>query len=539
MSGIQEIISKINHLGIEMQLCEDDLKLRAQPGILTKELLSEIRAYKSDIKEYLTIKAGLLLDDRKFIIEQKQMEYYEVTYLQKLAYYTYIIKGEFIFNLNFMMDFLCLDFKILEKVMNEIIRRHESLRSVYRMINGEIKQKIFSIEEFKFEIDYINLIEVEDNPVTLDSMHNSFLAKSFNYEDGPLFDLKVFEFSGNNFVLLFVIPHANADSTSLQILESEIKTLYDYFEKNEDSPLVPSIWQSRHFAQWNNLLLRSEIGESCKSFYHNRIQASLTKERINQSVVKINQKTYIEELTEDINRFAPDKNKDQFRDAFGILGKLTPGKGRKYVFYIDADLLLNIRTLATEIGSSTGITLIASFSVFMFLAFGKKCQRIDVPITLRVHEEFENVVGWLAGGFILDYEVNDRKTIKEFILDIMSVIDETSNYRYYSLERLLLDFDMTLNSFISAHMNLVDMSYKDGIKNYDTFHLEREIGVSFDLTFYICEYTNGIECNIFYNKEVYSPAIIEDKFGKYISLLKFMIGHTDHLLYDIPLLVPN
>jgi amino acid adenylation domain-containing protein len=124
-----------------------------------------------------------------------------------------------------------LDLTALRAALTEVVRRHESLRTVFRAPEGMPLQVI--------------LPEVAvDAPVTevaaaaVDTELRAIARLPFDLATGPLFRFAVLRLAGDHHVLGITVHHIIADSWSFGVLFAELGALYDAFRAGKPSPLT-------------------------------------------------------------------------------------------------------------------------------------------------------------------------------------------------------------------------------------------------------------------------------------------------------------
>merc|ERR1712178_271776 len=130
-----------------------------------------------------------------------------------------------------------LNLNILKKGLNEIIRRHEILRTVFIVIKGDAKQKIISDITLDMPlIDVQNLSKREQEKEIKTNIKYQAL-QPFNLEKTPLLRSVIFQRDKEDYVLLFTVHHIIADYWSMRVLIQELALIYQAFSQQKPSPL--------------------------------------------------------------------------------------------------------------------------------------------------------------------------------------------------------------------------------------------------------------------------------------------------------------
>ena len=150
---------------------------------------------------------------------------------------------------------------ILERVLVEMVRRHQSLRTCFPMIDGQIIAKEYN---GPVVLDIVDLTGVPEKQQTtlLRSILVDHQALPFNIEDGPLYRFKLFLLGPNLQALSVKIHHITTDGWSINIFFREVGALYTALMeqpgRDERNILPPVPLQYRDFVAWQNRFMESE-----------------------------------------------------------------------------------------------------------------------------------------------------------------------------------------------------------------------------------------------------------------------------------------
>lgn len=190
----------------------------------------------------------------------KQKDFYPLSSAQKRIYYASVIDNDSVlYNIagGIIVD-QKLDVALLEKCFNQLIERHEILRTHFNITNDEIVQIIEEKVEFHLTIEN----EIPDN---LNDVYNDFV-KPFDLSKAPLFRAKIVSLENNKMLLLLDMHHIISDGTSLSILLQELCDLYN------EKPLVEKQIDYKDFTLWEKEQFEKEEFKNAKDFWVNQYQ---------------------------------------------------------------------------------------------------------------------------------------------------------------------------------------------------------------------------------------------------------------------------
>ena len=159
--------------------------------------------------------------------------------------------GTVAYNLTAGLRFLGdLNVAALEQAFNEIVRRHESLRTSFASVDGKPVQVISPSHEFV--IDKASVIELpeEEREAAARQLSLEEFRKPFDLAHAPLLRVSLIEIKETEHILLLAIHHIISDGWSLGVLVREVSELYDVFATGRPSPLDELPIQYADFAVW-------------------------------------------------------------------------------------------------------------------------------------------------------------------------------------------------------------------------------------------------------------------------------------------------
>ncbi|MDB9513954.1 condensation domain-containing protein, partial [Kamptonema animale CS-326] len=165
-----------------------------------------------------------------------------------------------------------LNLTALEQAFNEIVRRHEILRTTFVMVEGQLSQIIASELTVSLpKVDLQNLpLTQQETTVKQRAIAESQLP--FNLQKGPLLRVKLLQLGTAEYVLLLNFHHIVADGWSIAVLISELTSLYKAFAKNQLSSLPELPLQYADFAEWQHQWLQGEVLETELAYWRQNLK---------------------------------------------------------------------------------------------------------------------------------------------------------------------------------------------------------------------------------------------------------------------------
>jgi tyrocidine synthetase-3 len=418
------------------------------------------------------------------IARQPEQPFYEMSYSQKrLWFINKRYPGNTSFNMPARMTlYEPVDEKIVREVLEQLMQRHESLRTSFKEIDREPVQVVETFNGTRLNYEFIDL-SLEDE-VERKSRCDQLLMEEysciFNLEDAPLFKAKLIKCKEEEYELLINMHHIISDGWSVEILKEEFNTLFNAYQKGATCKLETLRIQYRDYAVWHNRLLASEEKvEKAEKFWKNYLSGTLP-------------------------------GLDLPYDFSPGLGTIRDKKSSAYCFTIDESTTQALRSFSGEQKVSIFMVLLASFNILLSQVTGQEEILLAVPAAAREHWELKNIIGMFVNTLILRTRVNMDIPFCDFFRAVQADFFNVLEYQGYPLELVFSRLKMKYPP-ISVFFNMVnfDIGHKEKLTGLNTSHIEEVQESKFDIHCYLTEYKNVIQVSCHYFKDLFMFESIE------------------------------
>jgi acyl-CoA synthetase (AMP-forming)/AMP-acid ligase II len=142
------------------------------------------------------------------------------------------------------------DMAVLERSINEIVRRHEILRTTFAVVDGRLVQVIAPHVTVPLIYDDLHALTESKKKTVGYRLVQEEVLHSFDLAQGPLFRTRLVRLADGQHLLLITMHQVIGDGWSLGVLGEELAALYDAFSARQASPLAPLSIQYADFASW-------------------------------------------------------------------------------------------------------------------------------------------------------------------------------------------------------------------------------------------------------------------------------------------------
>lgn len=452
-------------------------------------------------------------------------EYYPQSSAQKRLYFLSQLNLEdTVYNIQ-MMDIYCKGFEKdrLEESFKELIRRHESLRTSFHMIEGEALQKICDFEEVEqqFEIEYYEADEDgkihEWEPGATEAVSElvgkdfqdiiKAFVRPFDLSHAPLLRVGFINIHKTTKILLLDMHHIIADGMSLEIIATELWNIYD------GDHLPPLRLQYKDYSEW----LNSE----------NRAVA--VQEQENHWLKEFAGEIPLINLPTDYQR----------PSALSFEGDIVQ-------FDIDKEKTILLNNIAQEHAETLYMVLFAAYIVLLSKITGQEDIVVGNLVAGRGHADLQHIVGMFINTLAIRNYPKGEKTFEEFLLEVRLNVFAAFENQDYPFEQLvskvasreesgrnpLFDVAFGLESNVDPTGYLMEVAIPDKSKPYD-FGTKNS---KFDMTFGCVESGNGMECSIEFKTILFKRETIQRFTGYLKRIVDEVCSNTRQKLWEIDIM---
>ncbi|HEX8271925.1 MAG TPA: condensation domain-containing protein, partial [Longimicrobiaceae bacterium] len=191
---------------------------------------------------------------------------------QRLWFIDQLEPGSATYNMPFPLRLRgSLDVGALEGALAELVRRHESLRTVFGMVDGEPVQVIQPAGERRLEVVDLRDGAEDEREAEARRLVGDDARHPFDLARGPLLRTTLLRLDEAEWVLLVNMHHVVSDGWSMGVLTREVSALYGAFSEGRPSPLPELEVQYADYAAWQRAWLVGETLERQIAYWKERL----------------------------------------------------------------------------------------------------------------------------------------------------------------------------------------------------------------------------------------------------------------------------
>nr|WP_314464361.1 non-ribosomal peptide synthase/polyketide synthase [uncultured Clostridium sp.] len=370
----------------------------------------------------------------------------------------------------------------VEEVMNELVKRHEILRTSFHIVEDEVVQRIH--DDIKFAVEYEEMYGAGE--AEIEKQVKAFV-RPFDLSKAPLIRIGLIKTEERKSVFMIDMHHIISDGTSLTIFTSEFIKLY-YGESLSELKL-----QYKDYASWEREWLHSADMKKQENYWKETLSGELP----------------VLEIPTDFER-----------------PEIQKYEGGSVDITIDPGLTDEIRKLGNAHGATLYMTLLSAYHILISKYSGQNDIIIGAPIAGRSHADLQDMIGLFINTLVLRSDTSNQCTYEDFLEETKTGVLKAFENQDYPLDILIetLDFkrDISRNPLFNTMFVLQNMDQKQSTMKdlkFKPYEFSKTVS-KLDFSLIAVESDLGIELSMEYSTSLFSQGTIERMLQHYVQILR-------------------
>jgi amino acid adenylation domain-containing protein len=514
-----DFLAYLQSLEIQLVIEDDRLRCIAPAGVLTPELRAVLADRKTELLAFLqptqsqTAELSLKPTPREPHLPLSFAQ-------QRLWFLHQLTPDNPFYNIPAAIRLRGeLDIAALERSFNEIVRRHEALRTNFGQINQQPVQKIIPEASFSLPVIDLQSVPEQDREGMTKHLSTAEARRSFDLSADPLLRVCLLQFSATDFVLLLTLHHIVADGWSLGVLIRELTVLYTASIQGTPASLPTLPIQYADFAAWQRQWLQGEVLTEQLAYWRNQLH----------------------EMP------GLDLPCDRPRPA------MPSYRGATEPIQLSHDLTVALEALSQQENVSLFMTLLAAFQTLLYRHTGQEDITVGSPIANRHHSELEGLIGFFVNSLTMRTDLSGNPTFRSLLQRVREVALGAYAHQDLPFEKLVEELDPERDLSRNPLFQVVFALQNAPIEPLELPGLRLEPlpfdagTVRFDLEFHLWERhhglsqlwqteSEGLSGFVAYSTDLFDRSTIVRMLEQFQTLLAGIVIQPDTRLSDLPLL---
>jgi amino acid adenylation domain-containing protein len=404
-----------------------------------------------------------------------------------------------------------LDIQALDRTIQEIVRRHESLRTRFTEVQGEPQQVVDVEATIELQVTELSRrIFADEEIATLVAEESN---KPFDLRRGPLLRVRLLRLGVEEHVLLLTMHHIISDGWSYGILVREVSLLYAAFVAGRPSPLPELPIQYGDYSVWQREWLSGEVLERQLSYWRKQLMG-------------------VE---------ACELPTDQSRPA------VRSQRGASLEFTVSTGMTAKLKELSQKQGVTLFMTMLAAWEILLYRYSGQQDLTVGTPIAGRTRIETEGLIGFFVNTLVLRGDLSGRPSFAQLSQRVRNQTLEAYAHQDLPFERLVAELQPERDSSRSplfevmfAMQDAPESEIELGEAKLQPWRTETTTS-KFDLILSLTDGTGqhvdgGMEGSLQYSTDLFEKATTARMIEHYQTLLEAVVSGSEQSIEDLPLM---
>jgi amino acid adenylation domain-containing protein/non-ribosomal peptide synthase protein (TIGR01720 family) len=403
-----------------------------------------------------------------------------------------------------------LDVGVLSRSLNEVVRRHEIMRTSFEWLDGRPVQVIAPSLTVDLQMVDLRVLPHEKREREAELIANNLVRRPFDLTKWPLFRSVLLRLDDEAHVCATVFHHIITDWVSFHIFERELALLYEAFLRGGASPLAPLPIQYADFAIWQRKWLEDEAIAPHLEYWRGQLEGT--------------------PLVLDLPR-------DRQRPA-----AQTP-RGRRQPLVLSKAQSDAVRQIAKQEEVTLFIALLAVFKVMLVRMTGQEKLIVGSPIANRNQPETEALLGFFINQLALCSDLSGDPTFREVLRRVRETALGAYAHQDMPFGKLVEEIQperalshMPLTQVVFLFLNPQDQGVlKFADLNVLPYTVDGESS-KFDMTFSLWDQPTGFSGWIEYNTDLFDATTIIRMTEQFRTLVGGIIANPDQRISELSIL---
>ncbi|MEG4492791.1 amino acid adenylation domain-containing protein [Microcoleus sp. D3_18_C4] len=521
-----EFLSYLRSLDINIFVEGYRLRCNAPEGIITPELRAEISQKKAEIISFLKAANRTSSFTPTPIVPMGRDGNLPLSFAQqRLWFLDQLVPNNPFYNVPAALRLTgSLNFSALQQTFNEIVRRHEALRTTLAVVSGQPVQRIGAAFHLPINVVDLRNLPKEYRQNEANRLTAQEAQRSFNLSNDLLLRVTLLQLDDAEYLLMLNMHHIVSDGWSIGVLIQELGALYTAFASEKPSPLPDLSIQYADFAKWQREWLQGEVLETQLAYWRQQLNG-------------------ISMLNLPADRPRP---------------AIQSYRGKRQFLQLPKQLSEALETLSQREGVTLFMTMLAAFKTLLYHYAQQEDIVVGSPIANRNRSEIEALIGFFVNSLVLRTDLSGNPTFRELLNRVKEVALGAYAHQDLPFEKLVEELhpDRALNQNPLFQVAFALQNAPGNQLELPELTLspqQLDVGTArFDLEFHLWERapnslgsnqspsnklwvdsSEGISGMVIYSADLFDEATITRMLGHFKTLLESIVANPEERIANL------
>jgi amino acid adenylation domain-containing protein len=402
-----------------------------------------------------------------------------------------------------------LNIEALGASFNEIVRRHESLRTTFGLSEERPVQVVHEPGSWDLAVNDLRQFPGDEREEIAVRLMREDAESPFDLTKGPLLRTQLLRLAEDDHILLLTMHHIVSDGWSIQVFIRELAFFYEGFCEGKKPRLADLSWQYTNFSTWQRQWLQGTVLAQQLGYWKQKLSG-----------------------IPPVLELPLDRPRPLYKTF----------NGASVAFHIPEKLAQQVVLLGRREGTTLFMSLLSAFYVFLYRYTGQEDLVVGAPIANRNRREVEDLIGFFVNSLVMRTQLSSELTFRDLLAKVREVSLEAFAHQDVPFEKLVEELQPERNLSHSPFFQVV-------------FHLQNALteelrlpGLSisainnetkqakYDLVLSAFEAEAGLNAVLNYNTDLFEPETIARMATHFQMLLQAAVEAPDQKISRLALL---
>jgi acyl carrier protein len=397
----------------------------------------------------------------------------------------------------------------LQQMLNEIVRRHETIRTRFINLDGEVAQQILSQLEVGIDVVDLSGVDADESALLAEKLMRAEARCPFDLRHDTLMRMKLLKLGESEHVAFLTMHHIISDGWSIGVLIEEMSNLYQAFVEGKPSPLAELPIQYADYAQWQRRILQGDLLEANLNYWRKQLRNSPP----------------LLQLPLDHPRPA-----------------IQSSRGAQQPFVLPRQLGEALNKLTRSEGVTLFITLLAAYKTLLYSYSGQTDLILGTNVANRRATNTEKLVGFFVNMLVLRSDLSGNPSFRELLHRVREMTLDAYTHQDLPFEKLVQELrperDLGRGLLFQAVFSLQNAGHQT-LRFSGLMVTPQEIDLKtskYDLVLNMWESERGLEGVLQYSSDLFEPETIARMIRHFEQLLSSIVAAPETRLNALQML---
>ncbi len=430
---------------------------------------------------------------------------------QRLWFFDQLKSGDHVYNITETLRLKgALDVESLRRSLDEIVRRHDILRTTFPDIDGQPVQSIDPNLKITMPITDLRQFHTVEKEIQVQRLIYEQIHWAFNLNRGPLLKMNLLCLDKQEHLLIVNIHHIISDAWSLSVFFNELAQLYEMFSTGRGTALAELPIQYGDYACWQRQILQGDELERHLTYWKTKLSGLPTLH------------VPCDRPRPAVQRFL----------------------GDRHSILLPKSVTSAMRALSQTEGVTPFMTYLAAFKALLQRYTSQDDIAVGSPITNRSRLETQGLIGFFVNTLVMRTDFSGEPTFRDALQRVKEVALGAYAHQELPFEKLVEFINPERDASQNPLFQVMFLYQNEIFKDHQlpglvlSLHDVNGRTAKFDLTLFMTETAEGLKAVFEYSTDLFDAATIVRLAGHLQTLLQNVAANPDRRLSEINILTP-